>query len=632
MNLRWLLSMLMFGVTLAGARAAGEFWPANDATRINRTGEWRWASHRYAADSALVTTQDGAAIEFTFHGRMLVLVLDTLTPPNNYGPPELGALDVFIDGAKVTTVRPREAAGEVPLARSAGPRSHRVRLVHRADAGGVGARIRGFRVAGDVTGDVAFVVTGERNDGLTDLRAILRREGRVVRDTLVRNTLNGACRLAGLPPGAGYTLEVRAAGWRTFRAEGVEVPAGGETVLPPVYLAREQDVPQDAFTYPSFGYPAVRLPGGTFRARFEGHRSEIRSVRLVRRQGPAVISRRAGFAEDRAAAFYYHREGTVSVPADTPPGTYDLEVELSGDRGSEVLRSPRSVAVVPRFPTDPVFVSWGHLDTWGQYQAEYVERLAAVANLLAPDMVLVSNEANPAYAAGALYGLEMPFVINFGNHRGPEPGPWFGDPVGAVDFGPAFTVVNFGRAWDRGVADVDALLAARAAVRTKILNAYESNAPVETLLDRHGVALIHYAHGPGPAVATLGTTPTIRVGKSSSESFRVIRFKDGRPMSYTYRGHATAPWPFPRGGRAPLGVTYSPGNDGTHPMVTAHYHNEFEETFPGARAVFVLPAGSYRAQGGRVESTIASDDGQHVVVTVRFDLAAKASGTVVVSP
>ena len=518
------------------------------------------------------------------------------------------------------------------LARSADPSSHRVRLVHRVDAGSVGARIRGLRVVEGGSGDVAFVVTGERNNALTDVRAILTREGRVVRDTLVRNTLTGSCRLAGLPPGTGYTLEVRAAGWRTFRADGVEVRAGGETVLPPVYLTREQDVPQDAFTYPSFGYPAVRRPGEIFRARFEGNRSEIRSVRLVRRQGPAVISRRAEFVEDKAAAFYYHREGTVSVPADTPPGTYDLEVELSGDRGSETLRSPRSVAVVARFPADPVFVSWGHLDTWGQYQAEYVERLAAVANLLAPDMVLVSNEANPAYAAGALYALEMPFVINFGNHRGPEPGPWFGDPVGAVDFGPAFTVVNFGRAWDRGVADVDALLSARAGVRTKILNAYESNAPVDTLLDRHGVALIHYAHGPGPPVAALGATPTIRVGKSSSESFRIVRFKEGRPASYTYRGHATAPWPFPRGGRAPVGVTYSPGNDGTHRTVTAHFHNEFEETFPDARAVFVLPPGKYQAPGGRVESSVASDDGKYVVVTVRFDLQAKGNLTVGVSP
>jgi hypothetical protein len=376
----------------------------------------------------------------------------------------------------------------------------------------------------------------------------------------------------------------------------------------------------------------VRRPGGTFRARFEGQKAEIRSVRLVRRVGPAEISRSCGFEEDKAAAFYYHREGVVSIPALTPAGTYDLEVTLVDQRGPRTLVSPRSVAVVGEYAADPVFVSWGHLDTWGQYQAEYVGQLAEIANLLAADMVLVSNEGNPAYAAGALYGLEMPFVINFGNHRGPDPGPWFGPPVGAVDFGAAFTVLNFGLAWDRSRTEADQLLATRAATRTKIVNAFESNAPVREFFDRHGISLIHYAHGPGPAVATLGATPTIRVGKSSSESFRVIRFKDGRPSSYTYRGHATAPIPFPRGGPPPLGVAYAAANDGTERTVTASYRNDLEESVPAARAVFVLPRGRYRLIGARMEHAIESDDARFTVLTARFDLPAKSKGDIKVEP
>lgn len=322
----------------------------------------------------------------------------------------------------------------------------------------------------------------------------------------------------------------------------------------------------------------------------------------------------------------------MSLPADAPPGTYDVEVEIADARGARTLRSPRAVSVVAAFPAEPVFVSWGHLDTWGQEQAEYLGRLVAIANLLAPDLVLVSNEANPAYAAGALHGLEMPFVINFGNHRGPEPGPWFGDPVGAVDFGTAFTVVNFGRPWDRDFSEADRLFGERRETRIRILNAYEANAPVREFLDRHGIPLLHYAHGPGPAVATVGATPTIRVGKVNSESFRVIRFRDGRPVSYTYRGHATAPIPFPRRGRAPLGLGFEPANDGRHSAVTARFHNELEEAFPGARAVFVMPRGSYRASGGRIEQAIASDDGRFTVVTVRFDLPARGSGAIVVQP
>jgi hypothetical protein len=625
-----LLSLGLSAVLAAADNFASTWLPASDA-RVTRVGHWDWNSHRYAAESALETTEDGAALEFSFRGRALVLALDTLTPPNNYGPPELGAIEVFVDGAKTMTVRPRDAASEVTIVRAPDEVARTVRLVHRQESAGAGARIRGFRLVPGVSGDLAFLVNGEKNAALIDARAILTRHGHVVRDALVRNWLTGDCRLAGLPPGGGYVLELRSSGWKTFRQDDISVEGGRETVLAPVYLVRERDVPQDAFTFPTFGYAAVRQPGGTFRARFEGHRAEIRSVRIVSRHGPAVISRPCQFREDKAAAFYYHREGDVSIPADTPPGTYDLEVTMGDQRRTHALVSPRAVAVVATFAREPVFVSWGHLDTWGQYQAEYVSRLVEIANVLAPDMVLVSNEANPAYAAGALHGLQMPFVINFGNHRGPEGGPWFGQAVGAVDFGEAFTVVNFGNAWDQGTAEAEALLATRTPTRLRIINGFESNAPLE-FLDRHRVALIHYAHGPGPAVAKLGATPTVRVGKSSSESFRVIRFKSGQPESYTYRGHATAPYPFPRDARAPVGVTYEPANDGTQRHVRAHFWNEFEESFRDARAVFVLPRGKYAATGARIEQAIDSDDANFTVVTARFDLSAKTSGQISVLP
>src|SRR5690606_9537019 len=140
----------------------------------------------------------------------------------------------------------------------------------RGERDGGGARIRGVRMAKEASGDLAFVVNGEKNGALLDARAILTQQGRVVRDTLVRNWLTGACRLAGLPPGRHYALEIRAAGWRPAHQTGVSIAGGPETVLAPTYLARERDVPQDAFTFPSFGYATVRQPGGKFRARFEG--------------------------------------------------------------------------------------------------------------------------------------------------------------------------------------------------------------------------------------------------------------------------------------------------------------------------------------------------------------------------
>jgi hypothetical protein len=86
---------------------------------------------------------------------------------------------------------------------------------------------------------------------------------------------------------------------------------------------------------------------------------------------------------------------------------YDLTVLLDIKGRTEVCHSPRSVHVVRSQPIDPVLATFGHLDTSGQFQAEYLERLAGMINIIAPDLVLDSNECNPAYASGALSGLEM---------------------------------------------------------------------------------------------------------------------------------------------------------------------------------------------------------------------------------
>ena len=625
--------LLAFGFWVPAGAAPDTWWLANDETRITRQGTWRWTSHRYAAESALATTEDGAALEFSAEGRTLVLGLDTLTPPNHFGPPELGALEVFVDGSRLRTILPRSEDREVVLLRTLLPERHRFRIVHRRDPnGGVGARIRGIRRVDESTGDLAVFISGEQNAALVDVRAVLSRQGKIVREALLRNWLTGRAALAAIAPAEDYTLELRATGWVTRRINGVAIQPGTETQLPPIYLEREGESSIDQFKFPGLGRPSMVVAGESFRSRFEGHKAVIQKVRLVRQAGRATISRAAEFTEDVAAAFYYHREGSITVPAGTPAGIYDLEITLADDRGSRRITSPRAVGVVRSMPRDPTFFSFGHLDTWGQYQAEYLTQLVTMANLVRPDMVLVSNEANPAYAAGALAGLDVPFVINFGNHRAPEPGPWFGEPVGIVDFGRSVAVLNFGRAWDTDVSEAATLLAARAGTPVKVINAFESNAPVADFLDRHRIALLHYAHGPGPAVAKLGATPTVRVGKVNSESFRVIRFKDGRPISYTYRGHATAPLPFARGGPPPLRVHYAPANDGTQRAITARVENDLEEDFPGAVLVFVLPRGTYQVDRGRIESAVDSDDLNYTEVMVRFDLPAKSAAAVMIHP
>jgi hypothetical protein len=222
-------------------------------------------------------------------------------------------------------------------------------------------------------------------------------------------------------------LEVRATGWQTVRTEGIQIEAGNPTEIPAVYLRRDESTVIQRFRFPRLNQPAIRTPGATFRSRFLGFDATIDQVRLTRRVGPAVISRVVEFEEDTAAGYYYDREVVATLPDDMPPGAYDLAIKVTGGRRTGTCRSPRSVHVVQQYPTDPVLVTFGHLDTSAQYQAEYLERLVSVINLLAPDMVLCSNAVNPAYLAGALAGLDVPYIINFGTHQVSGHEAWFGD-------------------------------------------------------------------------------------------------------------------------------------------------------------------------------------------------------------
>lgn len=491
-------------------------------------------------------------------------------------------------------------------------------------------KLAGFRTLQGGEGELSFLVHGEANRFLTDLRAIVLQDGRIVRNELVRNWLTGQCRIAALAPGRGYRVELRASGWETAILGDLRVEADRETILPPVFLRRTPESTVSGVEYPHASRPAILKAGGSFATRFGLEGITGLTVRLERRVGPAVISRPLAWAEDKARAYDGKAEGMLTVPADAPPGLYDLIFEGSGGRRSRRGLSARAVHVVTAYPKDPVFVTFGHLDTWGQEQAEYLERLADVSNLIAPDMVLVSNEVNAAYDAGAFSRLNMPYLITFGNHRVSGHEEWYGRPAAMVDFGPDLSILNYTYAWHGDMSAAYTLLESRSRTACRLINAFESDAPLD-LLDRFRIPYLHDAHGEGPRVTRLGSTPTQRAGKENSSSFRLVRFEGCRPVSFTYAGHPTAPIPFSRTAPSPLRVSYHPANDGTGRTVTATLINEWKQAFPNARLLFVVPAGDYRVDGGRLESAIPSDDGRFVVIAVRADAPSNATLAVTVS-
>ncbi len=600
--------------------AEGGVVAAVDVKQVDRAGDWQESRFRFAKTASLQTNEDGAALTFEFEGTGVAVRLGAHNVPA-YGSPNLGTIEIAVDGGSEQVIIPRSSPRELTLARSLPAGRHVVRLTHRHDNDRASCRVESFRVWTQPTGDVRLAVSGEENAHLVDCHAILRRGDRVVRNTLVRNWLTGQCSLAGIPTGEDYSLEVRAAGWSTASTGRFAVKAGEVTGLDAIYLRRDPATVTSRFRFPRLNQPAIRRGGETFRARFLGFDATIDEVKLTRTVGSAVVSRVVPFEEDKSKAHYYDREVVVTLPDDMPPGAYDLSVQVTGGRRTGYCRSPRSVHVVSQYPTDPVFVTFGHLDTSAQHQAEYLERLVDVINLLSPDMVLCSNACNPAYVSGALAGLDMPYTINFGNHQFPGHEAWYGDPVGLIDCGPHVSVLNFGHLWYSDRSKANALLASRPKAAVRVINAFESNAPLE-LLNRHSVRMIHDAHGIGKKVDSYGTTPTRRIGKSNSESFRLVQFRNGHVESCTYNGHETAPIPFPREGVPPLSVAFEYPNDGTHAVNTATVSNRLTEAYPNIRVTFVLLPGKYEIEGGRLESTTLSDDRQYNILTARVDLPA----------
>ncbi|MEO2021590.1 MAG: hypothetical protein ABGX05_07165 [Pirellulaceae bacterium] len=627
-GIQWKLCVLV--AMLLGSRASiqatdaivpTDWISATDEKQVSRSDDWQVDRFRFAETSHLVTNKPGATLEFQFQGTGLAMRLANHAVPA-YGKPSLGEIQVTVDDQPPVIVVSQSSCLERVLARDLPPGLHRVRMIHQPSINGTGCRIEAFRALPATTGDIQFQVQGEENAFLVDVRAIVTRGGVVIRDTLVRNWLNGHAALVGLPAGDGYQLEIRASGWRSVQTKPFQVQDGKTTSLEPIFLVRQEETRISSFRFPALNQPAIRKPGTSFRARFLGFDTEIKRVTLSRRQGSATISRQVTFQEDRLAAFYYDREVVVQLPADMPDGLYDLSVYVEGGRRTRKCHSPRSVFVVQEFPRHPVFVSFGHLDTSAQCQAEYLQRLANVINILSPDMVLISNAVNPAYISGALARLEVPYVINFGNHQFHGNEKWYGSPVGIIDYGPGLSILNFGYPWHVNLDQADALLSARGKVACKVINAFEHNAPVKSFLDKHQVNLIHDAHGIGAKVMNMGTTPTRRVGKVNSESFRIIRFQENQVVSCTYLDHETAPIPFAREAPQPLErVAVDTPDPGT--LKTVKVINRLEESYRGCRLRLVMPRGNYRVVGGHLLSAIAADDGQQVVLTVTLDLPAR---------
>ena len=121
----------------------------------------------------------------------------------------------------------------------------------------------------------------------------------------------------------------------------------------------------------------------------------------------------------------------------------------------------------------------------------------------------------------------------------------------------------------------------------------------------------------------IGSTPTRRVGKINSESFRVIRFQGNRVTSCTYLDHETDPIPFGREAKQPLEVVYLGAVAAKGIVASAEVTNRLRESYSNCHVRFVLSRGDYQVVGGRLVSQVLADDGRHVVMTAAVTLPAQ---------
>ena len=592
-------------------------WTSAEGTQVKTTGEWIDDRFRFADAAHKYTTEDRASLTYRFTDPNIAVRLagqNTTSYPGT-GLPSHGKVAIFIDGKFVKEIFPAENGREILAGSALDPGEHELKLVHMVVGDSAGVRVEGFLTSQSPIGLVSLTVTGELQELLNDVRVDVSSAGNVIRSGIGRNWLSGQTAVA-VPADHKYSLKINALGWDSQTVSCPVIKAGNHQRIDPVYLRRDPATEQYRFRYPRLNNQQIQRAGSTFPARFLGFDTEIREVRIRRRNQNAVFTRVLAFTEDKNKAFYYDRQINVTLPEDTPTGVYDLEIDIAGGRRTSTCRSPSSVIVVKDFPENPCFVTFGHLDTSGQYQAEYMQRIATMANIIGADMVLISNSVNAAYISGALKRLQIPYVVNFGNHQMLGHQRWYGPNLGSISFGPNIAVLNYGAPWHTGIEKVVTELEKHQEKTIKIINAFEHNAPPE-ILDAFQITLIHDAHGPGEKVTNMGNTPTKRVGKSNSISFRLVEINQGKVVSATYKDHPTAPIPFTREQVSPVRIEMLKANRAT-------IINEYEQAFANSRITFLVPPGNYKPSTGTITSQAISDDHSLLEVEVRLKLEAQS--------
>jgi len=628
------------GVSSAGAEVISVFDP-----RVQPDQHWQVQHKRLSGfRKSLMPAADGATLRLEFRGRAVSLLRAS---PWRAWPTRAGQaygvsgeaivprpssdlsgaqMRVSVDGGKPRTVELASAPVEIPLAEGLSAGAHRVELTFPR---GCRLCVLGFRALSGPFGVITGRVTGDASDYLNDISVEIYRDGQLVEERLDRNPATGQVLVWGLEPGT-YHLRVHALGWQERWLRGICVKSGAATDFGRVHLASQPLAkPRGPIAWPNRGCPTWAKPGESlevaYRAGNDAGGFDMALVRRFRTYHMAVA--RADFDQTEGLWRLQCR-----VPREVPDGLYHLRVQ--SNQGEDL--AAQAVYVRKAFGSRFRVVKFGHMDTWTQRNAQYVRLLADLVNLIHPDLLLVSNEVNWHYVVGALADLDVAYLITSGNHGLPGFERYFGPAVGFVRMGDVF-VGNFGRDWQEDTGPLEAAFEHAAGARYRILQGVESDLP-EDLGRRLGVDFYAFGHGfthewlGGADRRDVQPRPWLHLGKE----FHLVQIDLETGKAHVASAAeeiagGAAKYPIPRDQPwAP--VVFEPASDGRHRTVRATVRNPLRVALQDARVRFLMPAGQYGAEPGRIVQALRSDDGRFVEVVVSVDVPAQGRVDVEVRP
>jgi len=467
-----------------------------------------------------------------------------------------------------------------------------------------------------LAGFVGTIVAADYSELFTDARVDIFQNETLIRTEYVGQPRSGTFEIFGLTAGA-YRLNIRAAGWIDATLSNLTIEGPGHRPdLGLVTLVRAprcggedgQDRPS-----PRFGNTVSVGPAESFQ-------SLVNMPAAIKRA--QLQSRFESFDLDVSASRKFPLghwndvgEATFRLPKNIPADIYDRILSFDTGRGEVRRVSEQAVCVSPSLPAEFHIAGCGHMNTWGQQTAEYLTRVADLAQLAGARTLLIANEVNPAYISGALRDLRIPYVVTQGNHTF---GRWeysFGPSTRAHDDGP-LRIVDFGHWPYESWNAVEAAFRQSPEATNRVVVCYEGFAPI-SLIQEQDLDLLFDAHS-DDLHADVSEFParTFHMRAPAQESLRWIPMTHAG-LSPEVKTNADVPvLTIPRTGPPPLRTAFQFADDGTADQQVVTVTNEYPIAFPQAQIRMVLRRGTYDVTGGTIMQTFDSDDGSRTIIDV----------------